>query len=103
RRRHTRFSRDWSSDVCSSDLVVVLVAIILFERHGDAFLRLSFFVVLATIGILVVASVAMPSASIRRSLFFANPNQLGYHALLSRSEERRVGTEWGSARGGDGE
>src|SRR5690606_4298626 len=23
RRRHTRFSRDWSSDVCSSDLVVV--------------------------------------------------------------------------------
>src|SRR5690606_19591800 len=24
RRRHTRFSRDWSSDVCSSDLVHVL-------------------------------------------------------------------------------
>src|SRR5207302_6277028 len=23
RRRHTRFSRDWSSDVCSSDLFVV--------------------------------------------------------------------------------
>src|SRR5690606_39311783 len=23
RRRHTRFSRDWSSDVCSSDLAVV--------------------------------------------------------------------------------
>src|SRR5690606_13224568 len=23
RRRHTRFSRDWSSDVCSSDLVLV--------------------------------------------------------------------------------
>src|SRR5690606_40913862 len=22
-RRHTRFSRDWSSDVCSSDLVVI--------------------------------------------------------------------------------
>src|SRR5690606_40155423 len=25
RRRHTRFSRDWSSDVCSSDLPVLLV------------------------------------------------------------------------------
>src|SRR5690606_40424103 len=25
RRRHTRFSRDWSSDVCSSDLTVPLV------------------------------------------------------------------------------
>src|SRR5207302_6852515 len=24
RRRHTRFSRDWSSDVCSSDLIVHL-------------------------------------------------------------------------------
>src|SRR5207302_4398012 len=24
RRRHTRFSRDWSSDVCSSDLMVEL-------------------------------------------------------------------------------
>src|SRR5690606_39354727 len=24
RRRHTRFSRDWSSDVCSSDLVEVI-------------------------------------------------------------------------------
>src|SRR5690606_39855191 len=23
RRRHTRFSRDWSSDVCSSDLAVI--------------------------------------------------------------------------------
>src|SRR5690606_39703521 len=26
RRRHTRFSRDWSSDVCSSDLKEVLMA-----------------------------------------------------------------------------
>src|SRR5690606_39841922 len=25
RRRHTRFSRDWSSDVCSSDLSLTLV------------------------------------------------------------------------------
>src|SRR5690606_41033303 len=30
RRRHTRFSRDWSSDVCSSDLVEQAVAA--FER-----------------------------------------------------------------------
>src|SRR5690606_39466631 len=26
RRRHTRFSRDWSSDVCSSDLVTLDIA-----------------------------------------------------------------------------
>src|SRR5690606_39161327 len=30
RRRHTRFSRDWSSDVCSSDLIASEVA----ERHA---------------------------------------------------------------------
>src|SRR5690606_41057730 len=26
-RRHTRFSRDWSSDVCSSDLVLIVLPI----------------------------------------------------------------------------
>src|SRR5207249_8637167 len=28
RRRHTRSKRDWSSDVCSSDLVVLLVGVL---------------------------------------------------------------------------
>src|SRR5690606_15920333 len=32
RRRHTRFSRDWSSDVCSSDLVERAIT---FARGGD--------------------------------------------------------------------
>src|SRR5207302_5313294 len=31
RRRHTRFSRDWSSDVCSSDLIMTL-----FQEHFSA-------------------------------------------------------------------
>src|SRR5690606_40012717 len=48
RRRHTRFSRDWSSDVCSSDLEAdarttlaggevgeVLVLLLLGAVHGD--------------------------------------------------------------------
>src|SRR5690606_41162152 len=33
RRRHTRFSRDWSSDVCSSDLTDAFAQ--LDERHGE--------------------------------------------------------------------
>src|SRR5690606_39500872 len=33
RRRHTRFSRDWSSDVCSSDLVFATAKH--FPGHGD--------------------------------------------------------------------
>src|SRR5690606_40162780 len=42
RRRHTRFSRDWSSDVCSSDLeavveqfLVVVSALLLARRAHD--------------------------------------------------------------------
>src|SRR5207253_8174765 len=42
RRRHTRWPRDWSSDVCSSDLVSGFVAIwlpeelvMLYLRHGE--------------------------------------------------------------------
>src|SRR5436309_2064314 len=31
-RRHTRFSRDWSSDVCSSDLAIVNPSVISFSR-----------------------------------------------------------------------
>src|SRR5207237_1611823 len=27
RRRHTRFKCDWSSDVCSSDLIIILVSV----------------------------------------------------------------------------
>src|SRR5690606_9371097 len=34
RRRHTRFSRDWSSDVCSSDLRNILVFVDL-PRHAE--------------------------------------------------------------------
>src|SRR5215475_13255756 len=36
RRRHTRFSRDWSSDVCSSDLPDAVRAL---ARHADYDLR----------------------------------------------------------------
>src|SRR2546429_2445904 len=38
RRRHTRCSRDWSSDVCSSDLMkIFLHTIVLFLSFGLAF------------------------------------------------------------------
>src|SRR5690606_40252690 len=37
RRRHTRFSRDWSSDVCSSDLRLALVNVELLRRNGMNF------------------------------------------------------------------
>src|SRR5687768_17795712 len=68
RRRHTRCSRDWSSDVCSSDLSQVVVTelwiqglAVSSQKFGDALLHLGF---------LVVVTQAVP-----------------------RSEERRVGKE----------
>src|SRR5690606_39459017 len=38
RRRHTRFSRDWSSDVCSSDLPAAYTATF---PHGGMIIRFS--------------------------------------------------------------
>src|SRR5690606_40417098 len=35
RRRHTRFSRDWSSDVCSSDLLFALLAMVVGFLEAD--------------------------------------------------------------------
>src|SRR5690606_39192617 len=36
RRRHTRFSRDWSSDVCSSDLQQAHTLIQIMQQHEQA-------------------------------------------------------------------
>src|SRR5690606_39712727 len=33
RRRHTRFSRDWSSDVCSSDLTAIASATTMMQEQ----------------------------------------------------------------------
>src|SRR5690606_40995388 len=92
RRRHTRFSRDWSSDVCSSDLIG--------ENRGQSpisrklgsepsFRKLGsepFFKVASARGLPRVTprSRTSPSAAAARA--------------RHRSEERRVGKE-GSGRG----
>jgi hypothetical protein len=63
--------------------IIFLIALILHQRYGDAFLRLTLWVVFAIIIMLVMVSFVYPQVKSRGSLFFANPNQLGYHALLS--------------------
>src|SRR5690625_7970885 len=67
RRRHTRWPRDWSSDVCSSDLQLLSAGILATapDGHGSQF------------GVPVEGLTAP-----------------------ERSEERRVGKEWRSRRGG---
>src|SRR5690606_41173014 len=87
RRRHTRVTRDWSSDVCSSDLVLHLVVEVVAlagtltdaGEHRQAFVRL---------GDVVdqlhhVDGLADAGAAEQADL-----------AALGRSEERRVGKEW---------
>src|SRR5690606_39830955 len=73
RRRHTRFSRDWSSDVCSSDLLYVDAIAAASQRVADE-VRQS------------VAAGNLP-------LVIGGDHALSIGSLAgsARSEERRVG------------
>src|SRR5687768_18211076 len=83
RRRHTRCSRDWSSDVCSSDLAM---SIPLHLSNGISFpernliLFITFMVILLT---LVIQGLTLPA--VIRWLHVEDKDH--------RSEERRVGKE----------
>src|SRR5437868_15416417 len=76
RRRHTRSKRDWSSDVCSSDLFLDFsagIAVVSGGNYGDS------------------GGEVQELVSIHVFNHHAAP-ALGYQ----RSEERRVGKEWRS-------
>src|SRR5207245_5577527 len=76
RRRHTRCYRDWSSDVCSSDLYVAFVA----NSRSDN-----------------VAAVDLKQLRMVASLRVPRPIEVkarpASHEIWARSEERRVGKE----------
>src|SRR5690606_40266085 len=83
RRRHTRFSRDWSSDVCSSDLPELLVvAAVIRPLHNRP-----------VVGGRPVVHV---EHLVRVPCSHAVPPTTGIDELplLVRSEERRVGKEY---------
>ena len=65
------------------NLFIFLTVLVLYERHGESFLRLTVQLVYASIGLLVVASIFHRGAGSRHALYFDNPNQLGYYALLA--------------------
>src|SRR5690606_40960464 len=85
RRRHTRFSRDWSSDVCSSDL---------FMFATDEFLGVRSSL---TYKFMIICSPAGPyynkpvSIYVQNSYVRAVKGGIGF--TKARSEERRVGKE----------
>src|SRR2546421_3319863 len=81
RRRHTRSDRDWSSDVCSSDLA--------FE-HIDPFLQRD--VGLAAAERLAIESLKIDADCLER--LQKEPSAVGVDLVDDpRSEERRVGKE----------
>src|SRR5690606_39386395 len=96
RRRHTRFSRDWSSDVCSSDLGETRITGLL---EGEDVLR-------------TASAMSAMGASVEKNdaewLIIGTGNgclveprdalDFGNAGTGARSEERRVGKE-GRARG----
>jgi hypothetical protein len=63
--------------------LLFLVAIVLYRRYGDLFLRVTVFVVTASVFLQVLSSLVFRSSAARGSVFFNNPNQLGYFALLA--------------------
>src|SRR5690606_39800054 len=86
RRRHTRFSRDWSSDVCSSDLKSSrgpAPAATILRREGATALR----------------SHAAPTSPATSPAGPCATHSRRQHQTGTRSEERRVGKE-GRARWG---
>src|SRR5690606_41029613 len=87
RRRHTRFSRDWSSDVCSSDLRLHLS----IERNA---VRSR----LEAIGRGARGSTGPPAGGGRRAVAgaFRGARAAALPGEPGRSEERRVGKECGT-------
>src|SRR5207302_6165650 len=89
RRRHTRFSRDWSSDVCSSDLSGELVVLVVVVFYG---------MVVGVLDLLQVADVVIRIVgwviewvgnACRLVILIVTSRCRG--VTFRRSEERRVG------------
>src|SRR5204863_2700488 len=90
RRRHTRSLRDWSSDVCSSDLR--------WDSGSTSISDTTICTISMPAGIptvLVQASVVLRAAGTARAYLVRNgvPVSDYYFGSQARSEERRVGKE----------
>src|SRR5690606_40851229 len=89
RRRHTRFSRDWSSDVCSSDLIGAAAAACMFFVTGSNWAL--------GVGLLVIATICLGSSLVVYDAVLVQIAHEDERDRVSsrgwRSEERRVGKE----------
>ena len=65
------------------NFLVCLIFFTLHQRYGDQLLRVTLYALLGSVAIQTILSTFFfTSGSFRQSVFFNNPNQLGYYALL---------------------
>src|SRR5699024_11558709 len=98
RRRHTRSKRDWSSDVCSSDLSATDYAILQNEANvngGQAPIYADPYNLIDANG----NSIKGFGTDWQDLVFYDNAPVVNHD--VTRSEERRVGKECGSRAGSD--
>src|SRR5690606_39630590 len=86
RRRHTRFSRDWSSDVCSSDLSWKKIDKCWNAESGKSMLynsegKITFYSMMSSGERMILSTPKIKAGTYNLTLD------------ISRSEERRVGKE----------
>src|SRR5690606_41162243 len=86
RRRHTRFSRDWSSDVCSSDLQVAVRTYAITNTN-----LANYFFKYHTIQRAATQDSILRYARAAKSAY--EPFDRNYDILANRSGERRVGKD----------
>src|SRR5690606_40232074 len=94
---HTRFSRDWSSDVCSSDLGIPTAVIDQVEDLVCGYHLALLKPVHAVVDSVFLSKQLAHSDSARYfSRYAAGSTRYGLSnkAIANRSEERRVGKEW---------
>src|SRR2546422_11238443 len=84
RRRHTRCSRDWSSDVCSSDLVTIYRVVVTEGRMPVHTLLLAGVIINAIISALILFITSVSDSTSAFRMFFwlmGNLTTLGYAGL----------------------
>src|SRR5207248_4952962 len=92
RRRHTRSYGDWSSDVCSSDLICTMIAAVAAE--GESAARET----QRILGYLHATGASPAEIEFARDHIHNPPSveELARRVGSRRSEERRVGKAWRS-------
>src|SRR5699024_7555121 len=94
RRRHTRSKRDWSSDVCSSDLAILVLA------DGRSFRGLGFGAIGTTLGEAVFTTAmtgyqeTMTDPSYHRQIVVTTAPQIGNTGWNDEDNESNGGNIW---------